>query len=116
MGSRTRSANGLFKALSDATRLRILVLLKEREICVGDLVQILDVPQPTASRHLAYLRKQGLVSTRKEGQWIFYEVSKPGTALERALLNCLDCCFAEVPEIKLDRKRAARLKSKGGCC
>jgi ArsR family transcriptional regulator len=65
----------VFRALSDPTRLRILHLLQGGELCVCDLVDILDVPQPTASRHLAYLRKTGLVLTRKEGHWNYYRLA-----------------------------------------
>jgi DNA-binding transcriptional ArsR family regulator len=60
--------NLMFRAFSDRTRLRILHLLSEGELCVGDLVGVLRVPQPTASRHLAYLRRAGLVVTRKNGR------------------------------------------------
>ena len=58
-----------FRAFSDRTRLRILHLLQEGELCVGDIVAILKVPQPRASRHLAYLRKADLVVVRKSGLW-----------------------------------------------
>ena len=54
----------MFRAFSDRTRLRILCLLHQREFCVGDLVDILQAPQPTISRHLAHLRKAGLVAVR----------------------------------------------------
>ena len=64
--------NLMFRAFSDRTRLRILCLLHDGEMCVGDILGVLGVPQPTASRHLAYLRKAGLVSTRREGTWVYY--------------------------------------------
>lgn len=64
--------NLMFRAFSDPTRLRILHLLLDGELCVGDLVKILKVPQPTASRHLAYLRRTGLVATRRNGLWNYY--------------------------------------------
>jgi DNA-binding transcriptional ArsR family regulator len=69
--------NIMFRAFSDPTRLRILHLLRDGEYCVGDLVTILRVPQPTASRHLAYLRRTGLVTTRKNGLWNFGELAAP---------------------------------------
>ena len=57
----------LFKALSDETRLRILSLLTEGELCVCDLMEVLQLPQSTVSRHLAYLRNTGLVADRRQG-------------------------------------------------
>ena len=60
----------VFGALADATRLRILSLLKDGEVCVCHLHGSLGVPQPTASRHLAYLRRTGLVTARREGIWM----------------------------------------------
>ena len=57
----------MFRAVSDRTRLRILHLLQKQELCVGDLVRILRVPQPRASRHLSYLRRAHLVRSRKAG-------------------------------------------------
>ena len=61
----------LFRAVSDRTRLRILHLLQDGELCVCDLVSVLRVPQPTASRHLAYLRRAGLVQVRKDKSWSY---------------------------------------------
>ena len=65
----------LFKSLGDATRLRILGLLLTGEVCVCDLHDTLGIPQPKASRHLAYLRAAGLVDARREGQWMHYRLS-----------------------------------------
>jgi ArsR family transcriptional regulator len=66
----------VYAALADPTRLRILSLLSEDEICVCHIHASLDVPQPTASRHLAYLRKSGLVETRREGSWMHYRLAR----------------------------------------
>jgi ArsR family transcriptional regulator len=66
----------VYSALADATRLRILSLLSEDEICVCHIHASLDVPQPTASRHLAYLRKSGLVEARRDGIWMHYRLAK----------------------------------------
>jgi ArsR family transcriptional regulator len=66
----------VFAALADPTRLRILSLLGDGEICVCHLHASLDVPQPTASRHLAYLRKSGLVEARREGVWMHYKLAE----------------------------------------
>src|SRR4051794_6149906 len=65
----------VFKALADRTRLRILGLLGAGEICVCDIHSSLGLPQPTVSRHLAYLRKSGLVEWRKEGLWVHYRLA-----------------------------------------
>ena len=65
----------VYAALADPTRLRILSLLGDGEICVCHLHASLDVPQPTASRHLAYLRKSGLVEARREGIWMHYRLA-----------------------------------------
>ena len=109
-------ADAKFRAFSDQTRLRILHLLKEGELCVNDLVAIIDVPQPTASRHLAYLRRAELVVTRKEGSWTYYALAPAQSVFHKTLMECLGKCFDEVPEMQKDAARAARLKKRGGCC
>ena len=105
-----------FRAFSDQTRLRILHLLKSSELCVNDLVEIIDVPQPTASRHLAYLRRSDLVVTRKKGSWTYYALAQARNPFHKKLLECLTTCFDEVPEIQKDATRALKLKKQGGCC
>lgn len=106
----------MFRAFSDCTRLRILCLLRQREFCVGDIVSVLELPQPTISRHLAYLRKAGLVRVRKVGLWCLYSLAPAETEFHGKLLSCLADCFAEVPEIRLDSARAAEIEEFGGCC
>jgi ArsR family transcriptional regulator len=106
----------MFRAFSDRTRLRILHLLGDGEICVGDLVKILRMPQPTVSRHLAYLRRAGLVASRREGQWAFYSLAAARRSFHVALLACLGRCFREVPELAEDTKRHRRIRRQGGCC
>lgn len=109
--SRNRTAaNVKFRALGDPTRLRILHLLHDNALCVGDLIEIIDVPQPTASRHLAYLRRAQLVVTRKEGLWIYYSLAPAGNSFHRKLLECLEECPDLVPELKADQARAAKLQ------
>ena len=103
----------MFRALSDRTRLRILHMLRGGELCVCHIVDVLGVPQPKASRHLAYLRKAGLVKARREGHWSYYRLAPTRTALHRKLVDCLGCCFDELPELAQD---ARRLKSITGCC
>jgi ArsR family transcriptional regulator, arsenate/arsenite/antimonite-responsive transcriptional repressor len=67
----------LFRALADPTRLRLLNLIADREICVCYFVGILGLPQPKVSRHLAYLRRGGLVLARREGKWMHYRLALP---------------------------------------
>jgi ArsR family transcriptional regulator len=105
-----------FRAFSDRTRLRILALLQGGECCVGDLVEVLGLVQPSASRHLAYLKRAGLVKARKAGQWSYYSLAEARGPFHGKLLECLTCCFGEAPELRDDQARARRLKKAGGCC
>ena len=108
--------NRIFRAFSDATRLRILSLLKLGEHCVGDLVSILGVPQPKVSRHLAYLRKAGLVEARGQGLWNFYRLAPATSPFHQKLMDCLSACFGDVPKVARDAEKAKALKKSGGCC
>jgi len=112
----TVDPNRLFRAFSDPIRLRTLHLLLGGEMCVGDLVEVLRVPQPTASRHLKYLRESGLVEVRRDGRWCFYSLAEAEGGFHRRLLDCLGSCFGEVPELRSDAERAGRLRETGGCC
>jgi ArsR family transcriptional regulator len=102
------SVNTMFRAFSDSTRLRILHLLLNGELCVCDIVSVLRVPQPTASRHLAYLRKAGLIVKRKQGLWAYYKLTAAAAPFHRSLIKCLRECFRDVPELAGDAKRASR--------
>ena len=106
----------MFRAFSDRTRLRILYLLRGGECCVGNLVDILRIEQPSASRHLAYLRKAGLVHVRRAGLWCYYSLAPAAEPFHQKLLECLACCFSEVPAIRADQDRARKIKEFGGCC
>jgi ArsR family transcriptional regulator len=92
-----------FRALSDRTRLRLLGLLRDGELCVCDLVDALGIPQPKASRHLAYLRKAGFVVSRRAGPWTYYRLAPARDTFHRNLLACLD----DVPDLAKDAKRLA---------
>ena len=70
----------LFAALSDRTRLRLLNLMDGREVCVCYFVEILAQSQPKISRHLAYLRRAGIVAARREGKWVHYRIVVPANA------------------------------------
>jgi ArsR family transcriptional regulator len=106
----------LFRAFSDRTRLRILHLLRGRERCVCEIVEVLGVPQPKASRHLAYLRKAGLVVARKQGWWTYYSLAPARGMFHEKLLDCLANCFGEVPELARDRERLAEVRASNRCC
>ena len=102
-----------FKALADATRLRILGLLLTGEVCVCHIHESLKIPQPKASRHLAYLRKAGLVETRREGLWIHYRMS----ALSDPVLQTISQAVAHgLAHMEAVRRDADRLTRKTGCC
>jgi ArsR family transcriptional regulator len=107
-------AKTIFRALSDRTRLRILNLLQGGELCVCHLVAVLDVPQPTASRHLAYLRKAGLVVARKEGLWMHYSLAPARRQSHAMLRECLAQCFREEPVFAKDDRRL-RLRIRPVC-
>lgn len=113
---RKNAAELAFRAFSDRTRLRILSLLRQGELCVGDLVTLLRAPQPTVSRHLAYLRKAGLVQAREAGPWSFYRLAPAATPLHGRMLECLAACLGEVPQLVRDAERARALRKAGGCC
>jgi ArsR family transcriptional regulator len=98
-------AKAIFRALSDRTRLRILNLLQEGELCVCHIVCVLDSPQPTVSRHLAYLRRAGLVVARKEGLWMHYRLATAESKFRAMLLECLAQCFREEGVFAKDSER-----------
>ncbi len=107
--------NQLFKAFSDETRLRILNLLAQRDHCVCEFQAILRVPQPRISRHLAYLRRIGLVEECKEGKWVIYTLTEAHDPVHAALLRCVRGCFQEIETLRRDLARRAKLKSPR-CC
>lgn len=108
----------LFRAFSDRTRLRILSMLRhakagQGELCVCEIVGVLGVPQPKVSRHLAYLRRAGLVEARREGLWMHYRLAPARNQFHAKLLDCLVCCFDDVPQLARDAKK---LRQSSGCC
>jgi ArsR family transcriptional regulator len=110
------TVNLMFRAFSDRTRLRILHLLLKGEMCVCDIVTITRVPQPKASRHLAYLLRAGLIVKRKQGLWAYYRLTSAASPFHRSLIKCLKECFRDVPELAGDLKRAARTCCQPGKC
>ena len=101
----------IFLGLADRTRLRLLNLMADQEVCVCYFVEILDLPQPTISRHLAYLRRTGLVAARRQGKWMHYRIVVAGNRFARQLLmNTLHWLAAD-REMQRDRSRLGR-----ACC
>jgi ArsR family transcriptional regulator len=76
----------LFAGLADRTRLRLLNLMAGQEVCVCYFVEVLGLPQPTISRHLAYLRRIGLVEARRDGKWVHYRIAVPASPFARRVL------------------------------
>jgi ArsR family transcriptional regulator len=103
----------LFKALADGTRLRILGLLLAGEVCVCDIQDSLKSPQSKVSRHLAYLRRAGLVATRREGLWIHYRL---GTLSDPVLAAVVDAVRHALTHTEAVRRDGVRLQKRTGCC
>ena len=93
----------LFQALGDRTRLRLLNLMSEGELCVCYFVEILDEPQPKVSRHLAYLRDAGIVDARRDGKWIHYKIVRPENPSAAAILESVLKTLASDREMQKDR-------------
>jgi len=98
----------VFKALADKTRLRILGLLGNNEVCVCHIHDTLALPQPTVSRHLAYLRRSGLVDTRRDGVWMHYQVSRSLDPTIRSVVTAAVDALKKVPAATQDRKQFQR--------
>lgn len=97
----------VFKALADETRLRLLALLADGEVCVCHLHGSLRLPQPTVSRHLAYLRKAGLVAARRDGVWMHYRLADLDPVIGATLDAALHA-LTHTPTAATDRQRLAR--------
>ena len=98
--------DALFKAFADPTRLRILSLLAAGKLCVCDIVEILDLPQPTISRHLGALRAAGLVEVEREWKFAHYRLAEPSDPVHRNLINCVRSCFRGITSLDRERKKA----------
>jgi ArsR family transcriptional regulator len=112
MASETAPAvelNDVFAALADETRRRILGLLASGEICVCHIHEALDVPQSTASRHLAHLRKAGLVTTRREGLWIHYRLAELDDVAVTGVLKSTLAALHATESTSEDRKKLSKL-------
>jgi ArsR family transcriptional regulator len=101
---------GLFASLADTTRLRLLNLMAGQEVCVCYFVQILGQSQPKISRHLAYLRKAGVVAARREGKWMHYSICAPADAASASILAAALAALESDPLMQADRVRLARAR------
>ncbi|MCU1384397.1 MAG: transcriptional regulator, ArsR family [Acidobacteria bacterium] len=103
----------LFKALADSTRLRILGVLLTGEVCVCHIHESLKITQPKASRHLAYLRRSGLVDTRRDGLWIHYRMAAVPDPVLAAISDAVRHALTRVDVVHRDTER---LRKRTGCC
>jgi ArsR family transcriptional regulator len=101
----------LFRALADRTRLRLLNLMMDTEICVCFLVEVLGMNQPKISRHLAYLRRARVVTARREGKWMHYRIAEPPDAHAARVFDEVRAWLKEDPQMQRDRARLVKF-----CC
>src|SRR5713226_8053614 len=111
MKSENREIEILFRALADRTRLRLLNLMGDDEICVCFLVEVLKTNQPKISRHLAYLRRAGVVSSRREGKWIHYKIVEPPDLHAARIFREVRTWLANDLAMQRERRRLTRI-----CC
>ncbi len=101
----------LFRALADRTRLRLLSLMGDAEICVCFFVEVLGTNQPKISRHLAYLRRAGVVAARREGKWMHYRIVEPPDPHAARVFQDVRAWLAQDSEMQRDRTRLIKV-----CC
>ena len=111
MGNKEYSIELFFKALADRTRLRLIHLLNDDEVCVCFFVEVLKTNQPKISRHLAYLRRAGLVTARRDGKWMHYRLIEPPDAQAANIFSEVRSWLAHNPEMQKDRARLERICS-----
>jgi ArsR family transcriptional regulator, arsenate/arsenite/antimonite-responsive transcriptional repressor len=111
MKSENRDIEILFRALADRTRLRLLSLMGDEEICVCFLVEVLKTNQPKISRHLAYLRRAGVVAARREGKWMHYRIVLPVEEHAARIFREVRTWLANDPALQRDRARMNKI-----CC
>jgi ArsR family transcriptional regulator len=100
-----------FLALSDKTRLRLLNLMNDDEVCVCYFVEILGEGQPKISRHLAYLRRAGIVAARRDGKWMHYRIVPPSNPHAKRILDDLRSWLKDDKEMQRDRTQLMKI-----CC
>ena len=104
----------IFKACPDSTRLWILFLLDARELCVCELVDVLQMPQGKISRHLAVLKIAGLVHDRRDATWVYYSLASAASSLHAQLLEYLKKETGAI--VDSDRDRLEQLEAQGQIC
>jgi ArsR family transcriptional regulator len=100
-----------FRALADRTRLRLINLMGDDEVCVCFFVAVLGVNQPKISRHLAYLRRAGVVSARRDGKWMHYRLVEPTDPHAARIFRELRSWLKQDAEMQRDRQRLVKV-----CC
>lgn len=111
MASAKENLPALFRTLADPTRLRLLNLISQGDVCVCHLTDSLEAIQPRVSRHLAYLRRAGVVETRREGKWMHYRWAPNGEAFAGYLMKGLRDWMTKDARMTRERKKLARI-----CC
>ena len=111
MAEKNYSIEELFKALADRTRLRLINLMGDDEVCVCFFVEVLKLNQPKISRHLAYLRRAGVVAARREGKWMHYRIVEPPDQRAANIFREVRASLANDAGMKRDRARLAQI-----CC
>ena len=111
MSANNYSIELLFRALADRTRLRLINLMGEDEVCVCFFVEVLKINQPKISRHLAYLRRAGVVAARREGKWMHYRIVEPPDPHAANIFKEVRTWLENEPSMQRDRMRLARI-----CC
>ena len=109
MNKKLAEMETVFKALADSTRLRILGLLLTGEVCVCHVHESLKISQPKASRHLAYLRRAGLVETRREGLWVHYRMASLGDPVLATVQRTVMHALTHMDGIRRDVDRLRRI-------
>jgi len=105
----------LFRALSEEARLRIVMLLTNGQLCVCDLMAILEEPQSKISRHLAYLNHSGLTKSKRVGVWMHYALKEPLDEVYKAEIDFLKKQLSHLPQFCSDRDKLSELKKEGSC-
>src|SRR2546423_7242059 len=111
MAKKTYDIENLFKALADRTRLRLVSLIGDSEVCVCFLVEILKTSQPKISRHLAYMRRAQIVAARREGKWMHYRLTDPPDEHAAHIFREVRASLSEHPELQRDRENLEKI-----CC
>jgi ArsR family transcriptional regulator len=113
MDAELKTVDRVLKALADPTRLRIVSLLRGGEVCVCHLHDSLKISQPKASRHLAYLRRAGVVTAEKRGLWVYYRLAPQASAVAQTLMDAACHCATHLATARRD---AERFERESGCC